>query len=314
MNNKRTKGTVLCVVLICLVIIIVATLAVVFGNMKVYSAYIFQNIIPLTESSDTTKIDVSVNDNLNLGQNQNDSDSHISINDKDSALHVYDKKKTWKAETEVDIFKVSYKNGRKEITVNGKKESGDKLIAPGTKNKYIFTLENTSNITLGYTLTMEAYIKGTKKEIPINVRVWDYKQKYLLGSNKQKEDVLKLNNVNEKASLGKGRCAIYFLEWEWPFDWGDDEYDTMLGNLSAKKDITLTVKIKTTASWDKNPEHASNGLLSPKTGQDQAIIRYLMIAFITAILVAGITFFLGFVKKKKDDEEKNMKTDNKNIV
>lgn len=307
MKKQRAKGTVLSVVLICLTIIIVATLAIVFGRMKIYSAYIFQNIIPLTESSDSTKIDVSVNENMNLGQNQNDSDNNININEKDSALKAYDKKKTWKTETEVDIFKVSYQNGKKEITVNGKKENNDKVIAPGTTNKYFFTLENTSDITLGYTLTMEAYIKGTDKEIPVNVCVWDYNQKYLLGSKTNKEDVLKLNNVNEKASLGKGRCAIYFLEWEWPFEWGDDEYDTMLGNLSAQKDITLTVKIKTTASWDKNPEHANAGLLSPKTGQDQAIIKYLMIAFIVAILAAAVTFFLGFVRKRKDDEEKKTK-------
>ena len=115
----------------------------------------------------------------------------------------------------------------------------------------MFTLENTGDTLLDYDMTIMAEITGTDLELPVKARVWDYNSKYLLGSESEKADVLELNSVKEKSKLSAGRFAVYTLEWEWPFEWGNDEYDTMLGNLAVDNDIALTIRINTTASCDQ---------------------------------------------------------------
>ena len=149
----------------------------------------------------------------------------------------------------MEIFHLNDDNDSGELTVKSVNE--DDLIAPGTSEEYSFTLENTGDVLLDYEMTMEAWVTGTELELPVKARVWDYNEKYLLGSVEEKADVLELNKVAESSKLSAGRYAKYTLEWEWPYEWDNDEYDTMLGNMAVDGDLALTIRINTIASYDE---------------------------------------------------------------
>lgn len=199
-----------------------------------------------------------------------------------------------------EIFKLSYDETGK-ITVIGVEGNEDKLIAPGTSNLYQFTLANTGDVALDYTMTMEAYVTGTDLWLPVNARVWDYTNRYLLGSPDEKVDVLELNNVNDSAELGAGRYAVYNLEWEWPFEWGNDEYDTMLGNLAVDEDLVLHIVIRTVAEYDEDPNDPNAGLIKPPHTGDNS--QLLLLCLLSAGSFLGLCIMI-FALFKSDRKEK----------
>ncbi|WP_165247617.1 hypothetical protein [Adlercreutzia sp. ZJ141] len=71
------------------------------------------------------------------------------------SMQVYGTPQVWSTETQVDLFRSSYNN-----TVAS--ADGDKLIAPGTTNRYDFTLRNNAEVPLGYevSLKVEAWSAG----------------------------------------------------------------------------------------------------------------------------------------------------------
>ena len=162
-------------------------------------------------------------------------------------ITVHDDVRTWETETKVDIFKIAYENGEAVVTVDG---MGDKVIAPGTGNEYTFYLKNTGNVMLDYTLEIEAFFTPDTQPIPVEARLRGYDGTYLLGAEDTWADVLELNQVKDEASISVNRYAYYTLEWEWPYESGDDAYDTFLGNMAVNEDLTLTIVIRTVATGE----------------------------------------------------------------
>ena len=305
-GHKR-KSTFIWVILVLMTVCAAASLAVLFSRMNKFSADTFQNTISLTSSSKGTDLTVyrkSSPEDTGV-QNEtaaNSGDGNLSaqkVSGGDPSFVVYDENTVWQTETDVEIFSISYKNDRGDITINT--GNGDKLFAPGTSNEYTFTLENNGDVPLDYSMTMEAWVDGTDLYLPINARVWDYTNKYLLGSPSRSADVLELNNVNESGVLGAGRYAYYTLEWEWLFENDNNEYDTMIGDLAVDEDLTLTVKIMTTARYDAEPdkpEIIGSGIESPKTGDDMPVVP-LTVGFFTAAVIGAASCF---VKRKHDED------------
>lgn len=206
-------------------------------------------------------------------------------------FQVFDENTVWKGKTDIEIFRLSYKNGNGEVTVNS--SDGDKLLAPGTGNTYRFTLENTGKNPVAYEMSMEAYFTDGTHVIPVVARVSDHKGNYLAGSATAMTDVLDLNKVYDSGTLRAGYVMPYTLEWEWPFEI-DDEYDTMLGNLAVDEDITLTIVINTVASYTPA---ADDGL--PKTGDTSSIQLYFICMVIS---LAGLLLLLLLPKRKREEE------------
>lgn len=280
--NRKSSSIMIIAVLI--ILCVAASLTVLFGRVIGYSQTSFENIMPLTSANGKTHYQAT----------QGSSNQIETFNVQDTVNHP-----EFRMNAEAEIFKISYENDKGEITVKGADGNTDKLIAPGTTNKYQFTLENPGNVALTYTLTMEATITGTDEIIPVKARVWDYANNYLVGSAEQMTGVLELNTVNEKSVLGAGRYAPYTLEWEWPFEQGDDEFDTMLGNMAVDDDLVLTVKINTIAEFDENPDNNNVGLIIPQTG-DNTPLEFLWLILAASIVGIVIVLFAGRKKKKED--------------
>lgn len=126
--------------------------------------------------------------------------------------------------------------------------NGEKVIAPGTENSYTFSLRNNAGGYLDYKMTMNSFFEGLPddKVIPVEVRVKSMNG-WLLGDDTTWKPVLELADVEDSAVLHYAASAVYTLEWRWPFESGDDAWDTWLG--SQSEDITLTIQINTQSSY-----------------------------------------------------------------
>lgn len=181
-----------------------------------------------------------------------------------------DDQKVWSTQTQVDIFRVSYENGEQVITVNS--NDGDKVIAPGTENSYTFKFKNTGNVALDYTVHVDAYFEPANIEIPITGRINRYDGKWLAGSKDNYVAVQALDDSGDQATLGAGRYTYYTLDWLWPFENGNDAYDTMLGNVAMEQDLVCTIVITTVAMASEDP-YASGGINTPpKTGDESMLL------------------------------------------
>lgn len=291
-----------------LVMCVVLTATVLFSRLVTFVTADTQHYIPLTKSSGITTVQIGQRDalgNITFRHSGYHPDNHRLLT-ASPGFRVYDENTVWSGETSVEIFRISYENGQQQVTVNS--ANGQKLLAPGTENTYRFTLENTGNVDLDFSMEMEAWFSHEDTPIPVVARVTDYQGNHLCGSADGKADVLELNDVSQAGTLTAGYVAPYTLEWEWPFE-GDDAYDTMLGNLAVDEDITLTIQIRTTASYSGGPVEPTDptdptepeiptidgGI--PKTGDDMPIG---LLMCIMAGSAAGLMILLLPRKKREE--------------
>lgn len=273
--RQKNNGTFTAVV--CLALCVVLSATMLFSRLVAFAPADTRHYIPLTESGGITTVTVS-GDHLSRPYSPRPLLSASPFLTADW-FRTYDENTVWTGETDIEIFRISYENGTGQVTVNS--ENGDKLLAPGTENSYSFALENTGSNPVKYQMSMEAYFTDGTHVIPVEARVSSHEGVYLCGSASGYAPVLDLNQVTDFGSLRPGYIMPYTLQWRWPFEI-DDEYDTMLGNLAVDEDISLTIVIRTTASY--TPE-ASSGI--PKTGDTSNIglMLTIMLTSGTALLI-----------------------------
>lgn len=207
----------------------------------------------------------------------------------------------WGTETEVEIFKVSYEDGEGNVTV--KSDNGDKVVAPGTDNSYTFKLQNTGNVPIKYVLDIDAYITPGDNMIPIESRVNRYDGEWIVGGQKLWVDVPTLDTAEDSATLGVGKYTYYTLDWRWPFESGNDEYDTFLGNLAADgEDITITIIIKTVATATDDPGR-DDGITPPNTGDESILSLWISLAVGASVLLIIIVIFRIREEKRSKRED-----------
>lgn len=212
---------------------------------------------------------------------------------KKPGFEVSDDKTVWNTNTQVEIFRVSYENGEQKITVQS--TDGDKVIAPGTENSYIFKLKNTGNVALDYTVEMDAYFNYADNQVPIKSRLNRYDGKWVVGGKDEYAEVMVLDSAKDNATLGAGKYTYYTLDWLWPFESGNAELDTKLGNLAAEQEITFTIVINTTATESDDP-NADGGITPPQTGDNTT--PHLWIALFVGSLVLML-FLIIYLKKER---------------
>lgn len=210
-----------------------------------------------------------------------------------------DDQTVWTTDTQVEIFRISYENGEKVVTVHS--DDGDKLIAPGTENSYTFKLKNTGNVALDYTVEVDAYFTPADIEIPVVARLNRYDGEWIVGGREEYDDVPTLDKAEDKASLGAGKYTYYTLDWMWPFESGNDEYDTMLGNMAVDEDLIFTIKIKTTAEANVDPT-VDDGITPPQTGDNTQLALWIVIA-VSSFVVFIILVIIQKKEKRRSKAE-----------
>lgn len=275
-QSNKSRLTAVAALALCVIL----SASMLCSRLLVYTPLSKCQYIPLTQSNGITRVTRS-------GQLQAPLGGPVLLAAKPLYLasspgfEVHDKNTVWSGETNVEIFSIKYDNASGETTVRSR--DGAKVLAPGTGSTYEFALENTGNVSLDYTLEMDAWFSDTEHPIPIVASVVGHEGDYLLGSAEEMVDVLRLKEVKQSGTIARGNIMPFSLNWEWPFE-QDDAYDTMLGNLAVEEDITLTIVIKTTATCNEDPQKP--GGVNPQTGDSFQIELYatLMVASLAGIL------------------------------
>ena len=165
---------------------------------------------------------------------------------------AYDDNVSWKTSTDVDLFKTAYLDpSGKLITVES--DDGVKVIAPGTSNDYHFSLKNTGNVSLDYTLNLEGIFELSDRKLPFEVRL-KKDNEWVVGADDVWSSVYELNDTVEKGTLPVGKYVGYTLEWQWPYESGEDDVlflndinDTAIGDASAEMGVDFRLIINVAA-------------------------------------------------------------------
>lgn len=250
---------------------------------------------PTTEQEPTSNTDTS-------GTQETDpatTTPQVTQPPRNPGFEASDDNTVWSTNTQVEIFRISYVNGEQVITVNS--DNGEKIIAPGTENSYTFKLKNTGNVALDYTVEVDAYFTPADIEIPITGRLNRYDGKWVVGGKDEYANVPVLDAAEDNGTLGAGKYTYYTLDWMWPFESGNDELDTMLGNLATEQDLIFTIVIKTTATESDNP-YDDSGITPPQTGDNTNLALWITLAVSSFAMMIFLLFFQNKERRRYDAE------------
>ena len=292
MENKRhTRKWKILITALILLLLVVAT-----------AVYLCVRLGVFTKTDDSPYIDIAPSDDVSQStQETSDQEGTAATQPTQDTFQVkpgfevWDDQQTWTTQTDIELFRISYEGGEQNITVLS--DNGDEVIAPGTDNSYTFRLKNTGNVALDYTVSMEAVCSDNVTYIPVDVRMRDYNGDYCIGNREGYAPVSELNGLEDSNTLGVGSYAYYTLEWQWPFESGDDEYDTWLGNL--EEPATLIIKINTYATTSADPN--AMGGLSAQTGD--TFLPALWIA-LAALSATGIVILVVYKARRRREEDR----------
>ncbi len=233
-QRKRRFGQNIWIVVLFLLIGVMLTLMLlspVLGRLTKSD----RNIIPLMYDGDREIFD-------------KDGFSYIRA-DAEPDMLTYDENTQWQINTDVDLFKTAYANDNGEITV--KSHEGDKLIAPGTSNEYEFSLKNTGNISLDYTMLLNSVFTLLNKDLPMQVRLRSG-DRWILGGEDSWVNAESLSEIIESGTVDVNKYVIYTFEWRWPFEWDKDDTlvlndlnDTIIAQSAVNQDVTFRLSIET---------------------------------------------------------------------
>lgn len=233
-QNMRRNGRSIWIVVLFLLIAVMLTLML-LGPVLSRLSQSDRNIIPLFYSGEREIFN-------------KDGFSYIRDNAEPDML-TYDEKAQWQINTDVDLFKNAYANESGEITVQSLK--GDKVIAPGTSHEYEFSLKNTGNISLDYTMHLDSVFTLLNRDLPMQVRLRSG-DRWILGSENSWVEPEKLHEIIESGTVDVNKNVIYTFEWQWPFE--NEKYanlilndinDTVIAEAAVNQDVTFKLSIKT---------------------------------------------------------------------
>lgn len=267
-------------------------------------------LIKSGKENPSASIDISVSDND--GNNESDNDKTEST----ASESVNPEPEEPKPEVgiiggkggiyhkEIQVFHAEYDESG-GVTV--KSAEGDRVVAPGTQNSYDLYVKNVGDVPISYILEAQSFLTvnmdGKEVQIPVDASFSTPKNSYMLGADDSLEHLSGLDGAKDYFGLSADHQAKYTLTWGWPFG-GDDEFDTMLGNLAAEgEELTVKVAFNVTATYDPN---ADGGL--PITGDSSNIGLWVALFVISTFTL----IILLFLRNKEQDEEKSQTQKEKN--
>ena len=179
----------------------------------------------------------------------------------------------------LDIFSLYYTNDTGEITISG--SNGDKVIAPGATVEYSIRIKNDDRMALDYEFAPVVKLVGEYK-LPILVRILDPDQNYVLGSAKEWVPIDEINKVAYRDTLTRGEAVEYTFQWKWPFESGNDEYDTFLGGLDVDTGLSLSFNIHAAANTGMD---ANGGFLQSGMAKTIGLLVVAIMLLVALILI-----------------------------
>lgn len=210
----------------------------------------------------------------------------------------------WEAGKEIDIFKASYVNGEGVATVAS--QDGTALIAPGTKTTYEFAMYNNGNMAVVYETDIDFLLRiGDEAQaeytFPLMVRLSAESGQYLIGDEDTWVNVEEARLSQHVSVLGASSYEAFTLELMWEFDGGNDTLDTMYGDQSVEKGVSLTLGINTYAEEHLDP--TAKGGIPVESEDGSATERGGTIRWIWLLLLlvntAVVIFYISWLLNKR---------------
>ena len=230
----------------------------------------------------------------------------LFIEPKTPETEIADNECVWSEDTQINIFRIKEVNENGEIVVES--STGDKIIAPGMEGEYGFEIRNIGNMAVDTKTVLSVEFKADGLEydtLPIEVRLINFKGEDLFGNGwiniKDYEECI------DELTIGRNSYANYKFYWRWAFESGDDVFDTLLGDLSTKQEVSLTVHIASSAALSEDP--SSSGGLSLgddviRTGGDIVLVPYIIL---NCLIVTILVVLLILNKKKRENDSIKIK-------
>ncbi len=174
-------------------------------------------------------------------------------------------------DAEINIFSIYYTGSNGEVVVQS--ADGDKVIAPGTQSSYVIRLRNADDYAIDYAIDPNVkFLSGDR--IPLLVRMRTANGEYILGSENEWASLQALREFEHKGTLTKAQAGEFVFEWVWPYEGGNDEQDTALGNQQKDIGVEVAFAIHSVANtsladnggWDGHPDHGKNIVIAVTTG------------------------------------------------
>lgn len=193
------------------------------------------------------------------------------------------------SDSQIHLFSMHYENENGEVIIQS--DQGDKVVAPGVGSTYTIRLRNTDEYALDYLIDPHIAVVGSKETFPMLVRMSDSDGNYVLGSAEEWATVKDLRQFSHKGTLLKAEAEEFIFEWMWPYESGNDELDTLLGN--EEKDIGLEVSFQFHSVANLAFEN-NEGFDNPN------IVKIVALSVASAILLgAAIVLIVLAVQKQK---------------
>lgn len=239
---------------------------------------------------------------LRVGNSLPEGTDILFIVGKNPSVEMGDEESKWEAGKQVNIFDAEYKNGEGATTVIS--QDGTKLIAPGTQTTYKFTMQNNGNMAVVYETDLDFILKiggevVSDYEFPLTVRLVNQNGEYVIGSETEWVQVAKASLPRHPGLLGANSYETFELQLYWQFEGGNDELDTLYGDMSAEKGVTLTLRINTYAEEALDPT-LQGGTKVEVEGTEEygGTIRWLWLVMLL-INASIIVFYVSWLMNKR---------------
>ena len=239
---------------------------------------------------------------LRVGNSLPEGTDILFIVGKNPEVNVGDSGGKWLANRNTDIFKAEYINGEGKSTVVS--QDGTKVIAPGVTTSYKFTMQNTSNMAVNYQTDLRFVLKiGNEIQedyvFPLKVKLFNDRGEHVIGDEDRWVNVKDAVLYSYPGLLGANSYENFEFVLCWEFEGGNDELDTLYGNLAVEKGVTLTLKINTYAEEAPDPTAQGGNRIEVKgTPEYGGTIRWFWLTLLM-INTAIIVFYIAWLMNKR---------------
>lgn len=241
-KTKREKRIKLGIVNFLIVIFILMTTIVIFCIYNLVTSERTPDYVFTISHKSTTYLDQNKAGETKVGG--------VTLSDKDVV---------WSGHTKVNIFEHNDPNVKSDGT--GK---ADHVVAPGTKNDYVFSIANSFNKEVKYHLEITGGNDSTYS-IPVELEIVDDSGKTLTNGKVLIKD---LPEIVTTGYVDAQKAKNFSINWEWPFENGTDQYDTLLGNKAADEEIACHLNINVVAELEDEPAPPVDDTSKPNSKPD----------------------------------------------
>jgi hypothetical protein len=171
-------------------------------------------------------------------------------------------------------------------------------------------MQNTGNMAVSYQTDLNFTLKigdeiQTDYFFPLKAKLLNDRGEYVIGDEDEWVYVQDAALYSYPGLLGANSYENFEFILYWEFEGGHDELDTLYGDLSAEKGVTLTLKIKTYAEEAPDPTaQGGNRIEVEGTPEYGGTIRWLWVTLLminTSILV----FYIAWLMNKRTSKWTN---------